>query len=111
TNVVLAGGSIRPGATSADGNVGTLAMSSLNAVSGDIRPDLVNASSYDRILVSGQAIFNGPTTITPILNPFTIATATPYTLLSATGGVIIAPGFTPVLSGLPANSRLSFGLT
>src|SRR5439155_10647228 len=48
TNVVLAGGSIRPGASAADGNVGTLAMSSLNALSGDIRPDIANARSYDR---------------------------------------------------------------
>jgi autotransporter-associated beta strand protein len=105
-NVTLSGGSIHPGPTAADGNIGTLSISSLTIQSGNLRFDI--GATTDRIN-AGSVLINGPTTITPVIpNLATFSTGT-YTLVSATT-LTTSPGATPILAGVPTTSRLVFTL-
>ncbi len=75
--VSITGGSeIKPGASAADGSVGTLTLSSLATSGGDIHVDATGAG--DKIVVTGTATFNGASVS---VAPNT--TAGTYTILTA----------------------------
>jgi fibronectin-binding autotransporter adhesin len=90
---IAMGGSLRPGATGADGTVGTLTVAGL-AVSGDMRLDLIGAGNTDKIVATNTADFVAGSTVTPVGIPaagtyVVLTTAalsgTAPTLLSPTG--------------------------
>jgi autotransporter-associated beta strand protein len=79
-NLILAsGGSVRPGVTSADGQIGTLTAGSLTVNGGDMRFDL-NGGSNDLLSISGAASYTAASTIT--ISPSSTPGAGPYTLVS-----------------------------
>jgi autotransporter-associated beta strand protein len=109
-SVVVAGGTIVPGASELDGQVGTLTMNNLMVQGGNLRLDVADINDVDRINVLGNASFSGSCTITPVLDNIGSITPGAYTLLTATAGVTLPPGQVPKLNGVPTTSRLNFTL-
>jgi fibronectin-binding autotransporter adhesin len=104
-NVTMsATGSIRPGFSTADGNVGTLNLSTLTVTGGDLRVDV--GASNDLVNVTGVATFSGASTISPIFFPLgTPPQAGSYDILKAAS---ISHLVEPTLA-LPTNTRQTFG--
>ncbi len=105
-NVTLqSGGGIHPGASTADGTVGTLAMNTLTVNGGEFRLDLNSPSGpNDRINVLGAANFNGSSIITPVFGG-AVQPGT-YTLLTAA-----SLSGTPPAPQVPSqNTRTSYSL-
>lgn len=96
------GGSIRPGATGADGDVGTLTLNSFTVQGGDLRFDLVRpTATNDLINVLGPVSFNNPSTVS-----FTSVPATGnYTLITSTTPISL--GVTPTFN-VPTGTRATF---
>jgi fibronectin-binding autotransporter adhesin len=103
-NVTLqAGANLHPGATAADGDIGTLAVNGLTVNGGDFRFDLVNPlSPYDKLL-TGAASFNAASTFSFSGVPATGS----YTLLTSTTPISL--GVTPTLN-VPTGTRATFTL-
>src|SRR5262249_53798432 len=55
--IIAAGGTVAPGASTADGSVGTLAIANLDANNGNVRFDLVSPGASDKLNV-GSATFS-----------------------------------------------------
>ena len=70
--VTLNSGGIHPGASAADGSVGTLTIGNLTVNGGDMRFDVAN-SANDEIVVTSSAAYAGSSTITihPVNPPLT----------------------------------------
>ena len=88
-NVNLSGGGIHPGNTIADGDVGTLSVSSLKDISGDIRID-VTGNGTDMITDSGAATFAAGSTLTVAI-PSGYNAAGTYTVLTAGSALTSKP--------------------
>jgi autotransporter-associated beta strand protein len=63
TTTIATGGSLRPGATGADGAVGMLTVAGLT-VSGDIRLDLIGTGNADKVVATNTADFVAGSTVT-----------------------------------------------
>jgi autotransporter-associated beta strand protein len=98
--------SVRPGAATTDGSVGTLNMNALTVNGGDLRLDVPqpDTGSHDKIVVAGNATFNGASTISLT----TLPSIGFYTLLTSTGLSGTAP--TLVLPGAGGTTRTSYDL-
>ena len=109
-SVNMQGGNIHPGASTADGNVGTLTVGNLTVTGGDMRFDLAGASG-DKVVVgaSGLAAFNGSSTITIV--PTSTLTTGNYVLVNLlnTGSTIGYSGGQPQLTST-AIGRSTFHL-
>src|SRR5204863_4927612 len=70
---------LRPGASSNDGQIGTLTMASLTNNGGDMRFDLTSPTgTNDKVIVTGAASLNGATVSvagTPLAGSYTLLTA------------------------------------
>ena len=97
-NLTMAGGAnLHPGATSADGSIGTIKLNSLTVNGGDFRYDLSTPANSDRINVTNVANFVGSSTITLASAPG----AGNYTLLTAGSPLT---GTAPTLNTPPAGT-------
>ncbi|MDB5324222.1 MAG: hypothetical protein JWN40_5853 [Phycisphaerales bacterium] len=98
SDVTLAAGStLRPGATTVSGAVGTLTLNNLTINGGDLQFDLVASANADFVHALGTINFAGPSTITPIA----LSSGT-YTLFSSDANPIIyAAGAVPTLNSAP----------
>jgi autotransporter-associated beta strand protein len=98
--VVAAGGTLAPGASVADGSVGTLAIANLDATNGNMRFDLVSPGASDRIN-AGAATFSASNTFALVGLP---ASGT-YTLVQSTTPLAgTAPLRRPVRSATPRSA-------
>src|SRR5262249_36483510 len=96
---------LRPGATSADGQIGKLTTNNLTIGGGELRYDVASGNQSDTIVAGGAGHFTRPSAITG-----TSLVKGTYKFLSSTNAIDYGPGnsFAPSTPASGVNSRTQY---